>query len=783
MKKFLAVMAIIALFWAGGSWIGAQIEVTTSTVITIASRAVDDTGTYVTPDSVRIVVYREGVEAFDDWFNSADGQCSELNDQLVFFDAFGDIDGGAGTGIYQVSANFYKGDDQYWVNTWYNLVDTTTQSYGSLQFHYRLSPTTAGRTLDVTATGEAGIDLDNVSGTLDAGEFGADFITAAKIADDAIDYATFAESAPSAWWNEGKTGYALTTAERKAIADSVHFADTTQYSGTDTTMGQMGISAATAAVATDYSDEIDSLLAVLYDRTNDSNFVRLMAHLILHAGVDIAKISGDATAADNAEYFFDGTGITQDLDIKMRSLEVYSDVGDAALFQSTYTSGTGLYVAGTGTGGYGLKAYGHAAGNDVYLAGTGKIAGTIDSCAGPAYAGATLDTIRAHAPHGDNWAAGTGVSAIVDTVNAILDSIQAHAPHGDDWGQGAGSLVAEVDSILEVLYDRTNDSNFVRIMAHILQVVLDDSLGLLKQWGLVLLDDSLGSAKSKVHSIYNFTDGDLIGGIDADIGAIITDIENIDGWNPANGVLAWLDGDSLKSMMDTIWAIRNYAHAVQESINAHAPHGDNWASVGAGSGLRTVNIYVQDASDSSGLQSYEVSVTDSSSGTDKGRISTDSDGLATFSLDDDTYTIAFSAPAGWTITSPVYLTVTANDDTTYYATQYSPTPPSASYCIVYTYTYKLTGAYSGCRLEARIPPEYGVVTSSTFLTVPYVVADTSEADGKVELPLVRSTNLTSSAGLTPVKVHLQLFDPWGNVVADTLMEIPDQASKVIWITP
>lgn len=50
----------------------------------------------------------------------------------------------------------------------------------------RLAPTTAGRTLDITATGEAGLDLDNTSGTLDAAQIGADAITEAKIADNAI---------------------------------------------------------------------------------------------------------------------------------------------------------------------------------------------------------------------------------------------------------------------------------------------------------------------------------------------------------------------------------------------------------------------------------------------------------------------------------------------------------------------------------------------------------------------------------------------------------------------
>ncbi len=47
-----------------------------------------------------------------------------------------------------------------------------------------LRPTTAARTLDVTAAGEAGIDLDNTVGTLVAAQFGADFIDATKVAAD-----------------------------------------------------------------------------------------------------------------------------------------------------------------------------------------------------------------------------------------------------------------------------------------------------------------------------------------------------------------------------------------------------------------------------------------------------------------------------------------------------------------------------------------------------------------------------------------------------------------------
>jgi len=46
--------------------------------------------------------------------------------------------------------------------------------------------TTPANALDVNVTGEAGLDLDNTSGTIDAAQIGADAITNAKIANDAI---------------------------------------------------------------------------------------------------------------------------------------------------------------------------------------------------------------------------------------------------------------------------------------------------------------------------------------------------------------------------------------------------------------------------------------------------------------------------------------------------------------------------------------------------------------------------------------------------------------------
>lgn len=60
---------------------------------------------------------------------------------------------------------------------------TTTQNLSGTSTK-ALEPTVAGRTLDVAATGEAGLDLGNTTGTIEAAEIATDAITAAKVAAD-----------------------------------------------------------------------------------------------------------------------------------------------------------------------------------------------------------------------------------------------------------------------------------------------------------------------------------------------------------------------------------------------------------------------------------------------------------------------------------------------------------------------------------------------------------------------------------------------------------------------
>lgn len=76
----------------------------------------------------------------------------------------------------------------------------------------RLAPTVAARTLDVTATGEAGIDLDNAAGALGTAQFDAGFFTAALFAAGALDANALATDAvgeiADGVWDEPLTGHA-----------------------------------------------------------------------------------------------------------------------------------------------------------------------------------------------------------------------------------------------------------------------------------------------------------------------------------------------------------------------------------------------------------------------------------------------------------------------------------------------------------------------------------------------------------------------------------------------
>ncbi len=120
--------------------------------------------------------------------------------------------GGIGSGAI-AAAELTNIENEIWDGL--KSAHTTPNSFGDfldIEVSSRLAPTTASRTLDISATGEVALDFGATIGTLDAAQFGADFLTSAKIADDAFLAVNFAASSLDGKgdWNVGKTEYSLT---------------------------------------------------------------------------------------------------------------------------------------------------------------------------------------------------------------------------------------------------------------------------------------------------------------------------------------------------------------------------------------------------------------------------------------------------------------------------------------------------------------------------------------------------------------------------------------------
>ncbi len=115
------------------------------------------------------------------------------NDTLIYHNDIHDA-GGWGINIGASSTRAVVYDNILGNNSSGDINDGGTDSIVKRNRDW-LSSTTESRTLDVNATGEAGLDLDNTSGTIDANQIGADAITAAKIATGAFTADAFAADA------------------------------------------------------------------------------------------------------------------------------------------------------------------------------------------------------------------------------------------------------------------------------------------------------------------------------------------------------------------------------------------------------------------------------------------------------------------------------------------------------------------------------------------------------------------------------------------------------------
>jgi len=421
---------------------------------------------------------------------------------------------------------------------------------------------------------------------------------------------------------------------------------------------------------------------------------------------------------------------------------------------------------------------------------------------------AILDTLQ----NQDNW---VGTSAkqtlVIDTVNAILDTIQDHAPHGDDWGQGGGNLAAitdtvnalldtlqagfgsrtvllnnEVDSLLAVLYDRTNDSNFVRLIAHLL---LHDSVTIDKSnaWGLrsglstLTTSDNIGINWGDVDnkSTYVYLDGTIIATaekayldpgelpkIEAECEDALADY-GASTFDPSSDNVAVVDSVTGVARVDSV----RYVDTVGTVISS-APTG--W-------GAYTVTLYLLNDADSTAVKGVIINIYDSTSGEWQGGHVTPANGIRQFSLNASTYTIHLQDPPN-AITSPEYMTISADTTDTFWVETFDPgTPPSGDKCRVWCIVPDLEGDWEeNCELTIYGASKYEPVLLDASPVNLAGVTATSNDTGYVYLDVFRSASLTSDAG--DVEMWIEIRNPLGDLITDPILEeIPDAASwEIEW---
>ena len=375
--------------------------------------------------------------------------------------------------------------------------------------------------------------------------------------------------------------------------------------------------------------------------------------------------------------------------------------------------------------------------DSIWLADTSQYSGDDDST----MAGIAWRNKNLHDSQG-NWVTATGFAVSGDPMTLQDDSL--------------ATLMADVDSAVGAIAD-ANKINFKHTFG--------DTL-----YDLAVDGDSITLAINDVNKA-NFK---YAGGADS-VRAYLARGDSTK--------LAVLTDSVLNALVDANKAHFKYGGGA-DSIRAYLATHDSTlleiaASCGSGIGLRTINIYTKNAADSAAISCFTVEVYDSSSGEAQGGKQTDNNGLATFSLDDDTYTIHLKKTP-WTLTSPQYLTVTADDDTTYYATAFAPgSPASASMCRIYINDVRNLqgGEVAGCKLLAEIPSKYQPVTLGEAIRIPARVGATSDNSGYVYLDVYRSTDLTAGDGTSTVKYILYFQDASGTTRAmKEEVEIPDQAT-------
>jgi len=596
-----------------------------------------------------------------------------------------------------------------------------------------LKPTTAGRTLDVTVTGEAGIDFDNVAGTLDGAEIGSDAITAAKIAADAIGPSEMATDAIGA--DELATS-AVTEVEAAVYANKDDYKSTGFSTHSAADVWAVGTRSLTElGFDLDSSNFADStfmiwLFSDVFFDSAQGSASGLSVYDIWNVPWGYGYDAGSMGDSMNNPSYVQGlaAGLTP-ADIWAYAARTLTDLSGFTLAAGEYTkiSDTGYAVFTTGSNEDQFKATGfstHSAA-DVYTEFT---------------SGSNEDQFKAtgFSTHSaaDVWSSimrtltdKTGFELADDAITAAKiadDAIDASEIAPD--AIGASEIAPDAIGASEIAPDAITSSELAITAAE----EIEDAV-------YANRDDykSTGFSTHSAADVWAAASRTLTGlGFD------------LDSSNFADSTfMIWLFSekffDSTQGTAAGLTPADIWAYATKE-INGGYVDSNKTEQGGSAGGDGAFTRYVVIVDTTSGATSPVASATIRTNNEDQSGIPysdcTDNNGLATFNLDAGTWVILFNAPGYKDILDTITITGTGTDTILTYTDNANKTVVYGS--LIDARGQRMESAVIWFELKA-VPSDSTMYIGDSVLTAT-IVYDTTDAFGKFEIPVYANSNVSGA---------------------------------------
>lgn len=350
-------------------------DFTTSETVYVPFHTFDSNGASVTLTGLAVTdieIYKDGSTTQ----RSSDAGYTLLDTDGIDFDTITGLHGFSIDLSDNTDAGFYANGSQYMVAVSAVTVDSQTVNFwaGTFTIGRMLRPTTTGRTLDVAATGEAGVDLGNVTGTL--GNSNVSWIDA----NDRTDVGS--------WLGNAVTASAGNPDVNVESIDDIDFGATMKASintEVDTGLTDIGLDHLVGAAVTGTDVTDDSIVAKLVSSSATADFDDFVNTTdSLQANADaLAVVDGnvDSILVDTAEIGAAGAGLT---DLGGMSTAMKAEVNaeaDTAISDAALATAANLATVDTVVDAIQVvtDALGATAAANLKLSGEAMVAGTVDT--------------------------------------------------------------------------------------------------------------------------------------------------------------------------------------------------------------------------------------------------------------------------------------------------------------------------------------------------------------------------------------------------------------------